>query len=289
MRSRNICCDSRCAELNRVPAEAFALFFHDLLENRHGLRPAILPASSQDGIDESNRSGVRGAVRSGLDRGEKDFIAFAGQRGNVGVRDADAIGIARVGRMHAFNGLAQAAAEADSKDEVALIHGADKMSDTPRRRRGEDRQAEQSDLILEIIGENCSEISGKEHDAAGVVKALGEGDEARRIQAVLESVQILEILLESIANIGRHAGDAAAGLHGVERSGEGYGKVVEMALKITVAGETEAADDANDGSGVGVKAHGHSAHAEENVIAGVLQDGADDLLAFGAEELDALR
>ena len=265
------------------------MFFHDFLENRHGLRPAILPACSQDGIDESNGSGVRGAVRSGLDRGEKDFIAFAGQRGNVGVRDADAIGIPRMCRMHAFHGLPETAAEADGKDEVALIHGAHKVGDTPCGCGREDRQAEQRDLILEIIGEDGGEIAGKKDDAAGVVKTLGEGDQARRIQAVLEAVQILEILFESVTNIGRHAGDAAAGLHGVERRGESDGEIVEMALKIAVTGESQAADDAHDCSGVGLKALGHSADTEEDVLARMLENRANNLLALDAEELYALR
>src|SRR5580704_11167987 len=102
-------------------------------------------------------------------------------------------------------------------------------------------------------------------------------------------MQILEILLESFANVTGHAGDAAAGLHRVERSGEGDGEIVEVALKIAVAGKTEAADDANDGGGVGVKALGHGANAQEDVIARMLENGPDNFLALGAEEFDALR
>src|SRR5579859_1803849 len=169
--------------------------------------------------------------------------------------------------MHAFHGLPQAAAEADGKDEVALIHGADEVGDAPCGCGREDGQAEQRDLILKIIGKDSSEIAGEDYDAPGVVEALGERDQAWRIQAVLEAVQILEILFESIANIGRHAGDATAGLHGVERSGESDGEIVQMALEITVACETEPANDTHDGSGVGVKALGHGTDTEEHVLA----------------------
>jgi hypothetical protein len=61
-----------------------------------------------------------------------------------------------------------------------------------------------------------------------------------------------------------------------------------MALKLTVAGEAEPANDANDGRGIGMEALGHCAHAEEHVFTGMLEDGPNDFLAFDAELLDAL-
>jgi hypothetical protein len=77
-------------------------------------------------------------------------------------------------------------------------------------------------------------------------------------------------------------------LHGVERSGKGDGEVVEMALKIAVTGESQAADDAHDCSGVGLKALGHGADTEEDVLARMLENRANNLLALGAKEFDAL-
>src|SRR5208282_2501603 len=62
-----------------------------------------------------------------------------------------------------------------------------------------------------------------------------------------------------------------------------------MALKVAVAFEAEASNDANDGGGIGMQALGHGAHAEQNVVARMLENGADDFLALGAEEFDALR
>jgi len=144
-------------------------------------------------------------------------------------------------------------------------------------------------LIFQIIGQNSGQIASEEDDAARVVETLGEGDEARSVETVLEAVEILEVLLESFTNVGRHAADSPGGLHGVERCGEGDGKVVEMALKVAVAGKTEAADDANDGGGVSLEALGHRADTEEDVVARVLENRANNLLALGAEEFDALR
>ena len=101
-------------------------------------------------------------------------------------------------------------------------------------------------------------------------------------------MQILEILFEGVANVAGHAGLAAGGLHRVERSCESDRKIVKMALKIAIAGETETANDANDGSGVGFKTLGHRTHAEEDVVARVLENRANNFLALGAEEFNAL-
>ena len=62
-----------------------------------------------------------------------------------------------------------------------------------------------------------------------------------------------------------------------------------MALKIAVAGKTQAADDAHDSSGVSVQALGHGAHTEKDVFARMFENRANNLLALGAEEFDALR
>src|SRR6266478_6730841 len=62
-----------------------------------------------------------------------------------------------------------------------------------------------------------------------------------------------------------------------------------MMLELAVASEAEAADDAHDGSGVGAQALGHGAHAQQDIFARLLQDGADNLLAFCAELFDTFR
>jgi hypothetical protein len=62
-----------------------------------------------------------------------------------------------------------------------------------------------------------------------------------------------------------------------------------MALKVAIAGKTEAADDANDSGGIGFEALGHGADAKKDIIAGMLKNRANNLLALGAEQFDALR
>src|SRR5277367_2264023 len=105
--------------------------------------------------------------------------------------------------MDAFDRLAQATAEADSHDQVILVDGTDEVSDAASRRRGENRQAEQRNLIFEVIGEKRGEITGEKDDAARVIETFRERDEARGIKAILEAVQIFQILLEGVANKGR--------------------------------------------------------------------------------------
>src|ERR1700721_4435596 len=121
--------------------------------------------------------------------------------------------------MDSFHGLAKPPAEADGHDQVAFVYGAHEMGDASRGGSRENRQAKKRDLILEIIGQNSGEIAGKEYDAPRVVETLGERDKAGCIEAVLEPMQVLEVLFEGIANIGGHARgrSLAPGFLGVER------------------------------------------------------------------------
>lgn len=50
-------------ELDGVPAEAFALLLRYLFENGQRLRSPILAAGGEDGVDERDRSGIRGPER----------------------------------------------------------------------------------------------------------------------------------------------------------------------------------------------------------------------------------
>jgi hypothetical protein len=61
-----------------------------------------------------------------------------------------------------------------------------------------------------------------------------------------------------------------------------------MVLKFAIAGEAEAANDAHYGGGIGAQTLGYGADAKENVFAGVLENGANNFLTFGAELIDAL-
>ena len=85
----------------------------------------------------------------------------------------------------------------------------------------------------------------------------------------------------------RHAGVTPARLHGVERSGEGQGKFVEVPLKFAVTAEAESANDAHDGRRIGVQPLGHRPHAEQHVFARMLEDRANDFLPLDAQLLDA--
>src|SRR2546425_1061325 len=83
-----------------------------------------------------------------------------------------------------------------------------------------------------------------------------------------------------------HADVAAAGLHGVQGSGEGEREFVEMALEIAVAGEAEPPNDANNCRRVRLQALGHGAHAKEHVFARLF-DGKRLLAMASSEEVGA--
>jgi hypothetical protein len=62
-----------------------------------------------------------------------------------------------------------------------------------------------------------------------------------------------------------------------------------MMLKLAVASEAQAANDSNDGCGVGAQPLSHSAHTEQHVLTRVLEDRADNFLPLDAELIDAFR
>ena len=63
---------------------------------------------------------------------------------------------------------------------------------------------------------------------------------------------------------------------------------MKVALEMFVGFEAEALNDANDGGGIGVETLGKSANAEQDVLAGVLENWTNDFLTFDAELFDTL-
>src|SRR5215470_6772916 len=59
-----------------------------------------------------------------------------------------------------------------------------------------------------------------------------------------------------------------------------------MMLKLPITFESKSVNDADDCSWVGAQPLGERAHAQQDVIAGMLKDWANDLLPLGAELLD---
>jgi hypothetical protein len=144
-------------------------------------------------------------------------------------------------------------------------------------------------VVTEIVGENRGEIGAENHDAARSVDPLGDRREAFGVQRILERLEVLQIAKDGIArkSIGGTTTEGPL-LHGIERGSKSEREFVKMALKMFVGFETEAMDDPDDGGRISAKPLRESAHAEEYIFAGVLEDGPDDLLTFGAEFFDAL-
>src|SRR5438270_12160482 len=120
------------------------------------------------------------------------------------------------------------------------------------------------------------------------MKTLRQRHEPLRVEAVLEPLEIFQILLERLDDMRRHAGVAPAGLHGIEGGGKSERQFMQMALKFPIAAEAQPAHDSNDRCRIGLQALGHRAHAEQHVFARMLENWADNLLALDAKLLDAL-
>src|SRR2546425_6932684 len=97
------------ANLNSVPAGSFALFFGDFLHHGKGLRTAILANSREDGIQQGDGRGVRGAERCRFNGCEEKLVTLTGQGRNIGVRDCDAISSASTRLLGPFDGLSKPA------------------------------------------------------------------------------------------------------------------------------------------------------------------------------------
>src|ERR1700674_2667514 len=138
------------------------------------------------------------------------------------------------------------------------------------------------------MGKTDGEIASQKYDAAGFIEALRQRHETAGIQTIFQALYILQILFKRFSYMSGHADVPAAGLHGVQRGGEGEREFVEMVLEITVAGKTESTDDSNNGRGIRLETFGHGAHAEQDVLARVLQDRTDDFLPLDTELVNAL-
>src|SRR2546425_553116 len=94
---------------------------------------------------------------------------------------------------------------------------------------------------------------------------------------------------DGMADLSLHSGRTGGGLHRIERGCEGDGKVVEVALEIPIAGEAKTPDNADDRRRIGLKTLSNGTDAEKDILAGMFEDRANDLLALGAQLVDALR
>ena len=64
------------------------------------------------------------------------------------------------------------------------------MQNPAGRRRRENREPQQANLILQVAGEVRRQIGGKDDDAAGFMETFCERHQALGIQAILEPLQI---------------------------------------------------------------------------------------------------
>jgi len=168
-----------------IPAGTLALLLGRFFDHGHGMGVTVLSAGGDECVDEGDRGSIRSPIGSRFDSGEKYLIAFARERGEIGVRDTHAIRALFARFPGAFDGLPKATAEADGDDEIPFPESSNEMQNASRRVRGKDRQSENAELVVEVFGEDGGEITGQNQDAARLVDAFDERSEARRVETVL--------------------------------------------------------------------------------------------------------
>src|SRR5262249_33822011 len=133
-------------------------------------------------------------------------------------------------------------------------------------------------MVLKVVSQKRCQIAGEQDHPARRIDVFCEPGKAGRIQRVFERVQIFEIALDGIGDIGRTAvAHGLAALHGVGRSGKGYRQVVQVFLELAEIGKSEEAYDANNSGWGGIEAFSHVAQAEENESARLFANGYEDL------------
>jgi hypothetical protein len=71
--------------------------------------------------------------------------------------------------------------------------------------------------------------------------------------------------------------------HGVERGRISNRQVVQMSLEVLIGGKAKALNNSHCRGRVCVQTVSEGTHTEQDVRAGILQDGTNDFLAFGTE------
>jgi hypothetical protein len=273
--------------LRGVPAGAFALLLVELANEFDGARTAEFAEGGEHGVDECDGRGIGSAEIDRVNRSKEKLLAGSREGREIGVCDADAIGTVEASLLRAFDGLAETAPKTDSEEEIFVGQKTDTVGYAAGGGCHQDGQAQKVEVIAEIVREGAGQIATQNDDATCRIDALGQRSETLGVERILEGLEVFQVAEEGIT--GRRTGSSAGALlHGVEGSGKGQRKFVEVALKMFVGFEAQAVDDADDSGGVRVEAFGESANTQKNVLARMFEDGANDLLAFRAEMIDAL-
>src|SRR6266849_10659872 len=109
--------------LQIVPAESFALFLGNFLDDGERLGAAILTDGGKQRIEESHGRDIGSRKRRGFNRSQKDFVTLACQGREVSICNADTIRAASAGLLRAFHSLPKTPAKANGDDQVLLING----------------------------------------------------------------------------------------------------------------------------------------------------------------------
>ena len=177
-----------------------ALLVVHFFENRKRTGPAVMSADGKENVQEADRSRVRVAEWS-FHRSQKAFMSEACDRRYEGVGDPDTIGAIGVGLLQAFHSLAQSAPETDCNHKIFLAQSTDRVQSLSRRDGNRNGKAEQSQFVIEKIDQTDRHIAANQEDSARLVDSLGKFYYAIEVERIAQGVEILEILIERLADM----------------------------------------------------------------------------------------
>ena len=280
---------NHCSQ-NGVPAKALALFFVSLLDQRHG-PPALEVANRcNDRVDEGHGSHVGRAKRRRLDRGNKTLIGRPCQRRDKGIGDGDGECAVALGGLQPLHGLPQSAPETYANYEVFAANSTNHMADPACGGSRKDRQADHGEMVLKVMHQRSRGIATQQENLGRFVQSLGQGANLVGIQAIVKRVQVLHVALQGGADqSGWARALALCRFHGVERSGVGNGKIVQVPLKVFVGRKPKPLDDPNGRGGIRTQPVRQGPHTQQDIRPRIFQHRANDLLALGTQMFEFVR
>ena len=244
-----------------------------------------MPDGSEKAVEQAHWRGVRGAEGRRFHRSDKTFMSEAGDGRNQGVRHADAVRAIGTCLAHAFNRLPESAAEAHGDEQVALAGGTAKVRRFTGRGRGNGGQSQQNQMVVEKTDEVGCEIATEDDYAFCAMNFLGDCGDALGVQCIPEFLEVADVDFNGLANVrGKVRALGLAGAHGVEGGGLGYGQLVQVVLEFAIAGKTHLQGDAQGGGGIDLQLVRQFPDIEQDIFAGVFQDGPKEFLTLGTEQ-----
>src|ERR1700689_3999011 len=142
-------------------------------------------------------------------------------------------------------------------------------------------------MVLEISRQGSRQIACQDQYSRSFVESGRQRGEVFESNTMPQSIQILEVLIHRLPD---ERSDAAVsrstGFHRVEGGCPCDRKIVEIALKVAISGESHRLDDPDNGRSINFQALPQRACAKQDEVLRIFQDGPNCLPPLAAEPLN---